>query len=79
MTPLESANRLVEHYTSLFNREQQKHHYYKAQLFDAWKSLQQQQKGMRRMARKIQRQQFVITQQKIELALLRLEIERAGK
>lgn len=29
--------------------------FYKARLFDAWKALAQQQKGMRRMARKIKR------------------------
>jgi hypothetical protein len=31
--------------------------FYKGLLFDAWKSLAQQQKGMRRMARKIKRLQ----------------------
>ena len=51
----DSTDSSNSHYKSLYERAEAEQNYYKSQLFDAWKSLQQQQKGMRRMARRIKR------------------------
>jgi hypothetical protein len=47
----------AEHYRALFERELVDKNQCKAWLYDAWKALRQQQKGMNRMARKIKRLQ----------------------
>lgn len=55
---LNNAN-MVEHYKVLYERHMAKADFYQAQLYHAWKSLAQQQKGLRRQAKKIKRlQQF---------------------
>jgi len=41
------------HYRALSERLQNESNFYQAQLFHAWKSLVQQQKGLRRQAKKI--------------------------
>lgn len=44
-----------EHYRSLFEKQLAQTNFYKACLYDAWKALRGQSKGMKRMARKIKR------------------------
>jgi len=48
---------LADHYKSLFERHKEESTFYQARLFHAWRSLAQQQKGLRRQAKKIKRLQ----------------------
>lgn len=50
-------NKLVEHYKSLYERHARDSNEYQAQLYHAYRSLAQQQKGLKRQARKIKRLQ----------------------
>lgn len=49
------APEMHDHYIALVDRWQREADSYKAKLFDAWKSLRMQQKGLNRQARKMKR------------------------
>jgi hypothetical protein len=54
---------MEEHYRALWQRADAEASRNKCLLFDAWKALRQQQKGMNRMARKIKRLQSALNGQ----------------
>lgn len=63
--------RLAAHYEDLWKREEHQHLWYQAHLFDAWKALRGQSKGLQRQRRLIKRLQAENAELRNELIVLR--------
>lgn len=57
MSELDNALKIIEHYKCLAERHHADSVRYQAMLFHSWAALRQQQKGLRRLSRRVKRLQ----------------------